>query len=208
VARPPKRDYRPLMVDAAKRRLLAGDEVRMTDIAAELEVSGPLVHYYFRDRQELVDAAWREILADHVADDHATMVANTEDADWDGVRALIERVFAPHRDASHLAHLRAAVEAGNSEALATVLAETHDATISRWRALMEQAQADGVIDTALDTQAVATLVVGISLGVAAVRPRLEPNERRALAEAWATLLRSALDPDFAPPRSNGGAPDR
>jgi AcrR family transcriptional regulator len=189
------------MIEAATRRLLAGDEVRMTDIATELQVSGPLVHYYFSDRQELVDAAWREVLLAFVTDDHERMVQHTGDADWEGVRALIEQVFAPERDAVHRTHLRATVEAVTSEGLAAQLADAHEATITLWQTLMETAQQAGVIDSALDTRAVATLVVAVSLGVAAVRPEPPLEERRAIAEAWTVLLRSALDPDYAPPRS-------
>jgi AcrR family transcriptional regulator len=189
------------MIEAATRRLLAGDEVRMTDIATELQVSGPLVHYYFSDRQELVDAAWREILLSFVDDDHERMVQHAGDADWDGVRALIEQVFAPERDAVHRTHLRATVEAATSEGLAAQLADAHEATITRWQTLMETAQRAGVIDSGLDTRAVATLAVAVSLGVAAVRPDPPAGERYAIAEAWTVLLRSALDPGYRPPRS-------
>lgn len=198
MARPPKKDYVPLMIAAAKRRLLAGEEVRVTDIATELGVSGPLVHYYFTDRQELVDAAWRDILHAFVADDHEETRQYASATDWEGVQALIERVFAPQRDAVHVAHLRAAVEAMSSEELTATVTDVHEATIAGWQELLEAAMADGVVRTDLDPRAVAILVVSISLGVTAVLPELARTDRRNVATTWATMLRAVLDPTFDP----------
>ncbi len=199
MARPAKHEYRPLMIEAAKRRLLAGTEVRITEIAHELEVSGPLVHYYFRDRQELVDVAWREILEAHVADDQREIVERSRDLDWDGVRGLVDRVFAPHRDGVHAAHLRAAVEALSSPQLAETVREVHETTISQWQQLVEAAIADGSAATTLDTRAVAMMVVGISLGITVVEPHLSPADRRNIAAAWTAMLRAVLDPAYQVP---------
>jgi hypothetical protein len=43
------------------------------------------VHFYFGDRQSLVNAAWHEILMAHVSDDLAAVDQLAEEANWSGL---------------------------------------------------------------------------------------------------------------------------
>jgi AcrR family transcriptional regulator len=196
MARPPKDDWVPLMRGRAAARLAEGRDVRIMEIAAELGTSPALVHFYFGDRQRLIDAAWRQILEAYVEDDAARIADAAARTDWDAVAALVREILAPERDAVHRAHVRAAAEGQRSEALAGVLDEVHDATVTRWRDLLVASIERGAAATPLDPQALALLIVAVPLGLAIVRPELEEAQRRSLAEAYTAMLRSVLDPDF------------
>lgn len=198
MGRRPKHDYRPMMVAAARRALERGDEVSITAIAAELEVSPSLVHFYVGDRQRLVDEAWREILLAFVDDDLGEVASFAEARDWDGMAGLVQRVFSAERDAVHVTHVRAAVEALSSEALAAVIADATRTTIESWQSLLELSTAAGVVSTHLDSEAVARIVIALPLGMAVIGTDLDDRQRVALAEAWTTMLRAVLDPTFDP----------
>lgn len=190
----------PLMVSVARRRLEAGDEVRIADVAAELDVSPSLVNFYFGDRQHLVDAAWKEILLTHVDDDQDEVVGAIATHEWDMLRSLVERVFTPERDAVRATHIRGAIEARRNERLGEVIAEVHAATIAGWTRLVEEANAAGVTATGLEPGALARLIVSVPMGVTVVCPDLTDEQQADLADAWFTMLRAVLDPDFEPPR--------
>lgn len=201
MGRTPKEDYVPLMTAAARRRLEAGDEVRISDIANELDVSPSLVNFYFGDRQRLVEAAWREILLAHVHDDQGDVVGATEAHDWDALHALVRRVFTPEREAVRLTHLRAAVEARRNDHLAALVDDVHDATVAGWSELVRAGNAVGVASTALDPDAIARLIVGVPMGISATSPGLSAERLAAVADAWFAMLRAVLDPDYEPPRA-------
>lgn len=193
-----------MMVAAARRALERGDEVSITAIATELEVSPSLVHFYVGDRQTLVDEAWRKILMAFVADDLDDVRSFAEGRDWDGVSDLVQRIMAPDRDVVHLTHVRAAVEALNSAALAQIIADATATTIDSWRSLMELSAQAGIIETALDPEAVARIIMALPLGLAVVGGTdLDDVQRRSLATAWSTMIRATLDPDFDPHASRG-----
>jgi AcrR family transcriptional regulator len=198
MARPPKDDWVPLMRGRAVERLKAGSDVKVMEIAEELGTSPGLVHFYFGDRQHLIDEAWREILWSFVEEDSDEVTRFAKERDWDGVSALIRRILSPDRDATHLAHVRAAAEGQQSSDLDGTLREVHEATIVRWRELIQASVADGTITTDLDADALATLIVAVPLGLAAVVPALSPERRREVARAYATMLRAVLDPEYDP----------
>jgi AcrR family transcriptional regulator len=110
MARPPKEDWVPLMRQEAVKRLQAGRDVKVMDIAEELGTSPALVHFYFGDRQHLVDEAWREILWAFVDQDAERVADFAKDRNWDGVAELVRDVLAEDRDETHVAHVRAAGE--------------------------------------------------------------------------------------------------
>jgi AcrR family transcriptional regulator len=190
----------PLMIDAARRRLEAGDEVTIGAVAAELEVSPALVHFYFGSRQALVDAAWRSIMMAFVSSDQDDVVTFAETSDWDGVGDLVRRIFSPDRDVVHLTHVRAAVEAMRAPALRQLLVEATDVTVGEWKSLIDRYRAAGVVSTPLDGEALGLLFVAVPMGVAVVAPELTDRQRAIVAEAWATMIRAVLDPDFVLPR--------
>jgi AcrR family transcriptional regulator len=198
MARPPKEDWVPLMRRTAVKRLQEGRDVKVMDVAEELGTSPALVHFYFGDRQHLVDEAWREILWAFVDDDAERVAGLAEDRDWEGVQRLVHEILSEERDATHSAHLRAAGEAVSSGDLRATLREVHEATIERWAALMRSASVEGQISTRLDLDALATLLVAVPIGLAAVDPVMEPSRRQKVAEAYAVMLRAVLDPDFSP----------
>jgi AcrR family transcriptional regulator len=198
MARPPKDDWVPLMRGRAVERLKAGADVKVMEIAEELGTSPALVHFYFGDRQHLVDEAWREILWSFVEEDATEVAAFATGRDWDGVAALIRRILSPARDATHLAHIRAAAEGQHSSDLDGTLREVHEATIARWRDLIKESLAEGVISTELDADALATMIVAVPLGLAAVVPQLSPKRRKEVAKVYGAMLRAVLDPDFDP----------
>lgn len=199
MARTAKADYRALMTQVARRRLENGEDVAVTTIAAELDVSPGLVHFYFGDRQSLINAAWQEILMAHVSDDLATVDQLTAQSDWAGVRALTDRVFSEDRDDVHLAHIRASVESQFDTQLAEIFDHATAITTRYWEEQMRAAIALEVARTNLDLHALSILIMSVPLGVAAAQPRLTPEEREALSEAWSTMLRAVLEPGYTPP---------
>ncbi len=197
MARTAKADYRALMTQVARRRLENGEDVAVTSIAAELDVSPGLVHFYFGDRQSLVNAAWHEILMAYVADDLATVDQLAEDANWDGVKNLTDQVFDESRDEVHLAHLRASVESQHDVSLSKIFDAATDVTTHYWEDQLAAGTNLGVVDTPLDLHAVAILFMAVPLGVAAAKPRLTPEERVSLSEVWSTMIRAVLEPGFS-----------
>jgi AcrR family transcriptional regulator len=198
MARPPKEDWVPLMREKAVQRLKEGRDVKVMDIAEELGTSPALVHFYFGDRQHLVDEAWREILWAFVDDDSGRVARFAEDRDWDGVAQLVREILADGRDATHAAHVRAAGQGMTSPDLGATLREVHESTIEKWVGLLRQSIAAGQAETRLDLDAIATLIVAVPIGLAAVDPDMEPERRRAIAEAYTAMLRSVLDADYSP----------
>lgn len=195
MGRTPREDFVPLMVAVARRKLEAGDEVRISEVAAELDVSPSLVNFYFGDRQSLIDAAWKDILEAHVDDDQDVVAGTIAAADWDGLRALVHEVFTADRDAVRLNHTRATVEARRSDELAALIREVHEQTIEGWANLLGLAVSAGIARTDLDHEAVARLVVAVPMGVTLVSPDLTDEQRTAVADAWFAMLRAVLDPD-------------
>jgi len=197
MARPPKEDWVPLMRGEAVKRLREGRDVKVMEIAEELGTSPALVHFYFGDRQHLVDEAWREILWAYVDEDSAAATAAAKARDWGGAAALVGRVLSEDRDAIHAAHVRAAGEGATSADLAATLREVHQATIERWLKILRHAVEDGSAETALDLDALATIIVAVPIGLAAVDPDMEPSRRAAIAKAYTAMLRSVLDGEFS-----------
>jgi AcrR family transcriptional regulator len=197
MARPPKEDWVPLMRSLAVKRLREGRDVKVMDIAEELGTSPALVHFYFGDRQHLVDEAWREILWAHVDDDSERVAELARDRDWDGVAALLSEVLSKDRDEIHSAHVRAAGEGAASADLGATLREVHEATIDHWVRLLRRSIEDGSAETPFDLDAIATLVVAVPIGLAAVDPDMEPTRRAAVAAAYTAMLRSVLDADYS-----------
>lgn len=198
MARPPKEDWVPLMRQEAVKRLKDGRDVKVMDIAEELGTSPALVHFYFGDRQHLVDEAWREILWAFVEGDAGKVARFAEDRDWDGVSRLVRDILSEERDATHAAHVRAAGEGMASPDLAATLREVHESTIEKWVSLLRQSAEAGQVETNLDHDALATLIVAVPIGLAAVDPDMEPRRRRAIADAYTAMLRAVLDAEYSP----------
>lgn len=198
MARPPKEDWVPLMRQEAVKRLKDGRDVKVMDIAEELGTSPALVHFYFGDRQHLVDEAWREILWAFVEGDAGKVARFAEDRDWDGVGRLVRDILSEERDATHAAHVRAAGEGMASPDLAATLREVHESTIEKWVSLLRQSVEAGQVETNLDHDALATLIVAVPIGLAAVDPDMEPRRRRAIADAYTAMLRAVLDAEYSP----------
>jgi len=197
MARPPKEDWVPLMRGEAVKRLREGREVKVMDIAEVLGASPALVHFYFGDRQHLVDEAWREILWSYVDEDSERVAEFARDRDWEGVASLVQDVMSEERDAIHSAHVRAAGEGLSSADLGASLREVHEATIDNWVKLLNASIDAGQAETSLDLDALATLIVAVPIGLAAVDPDMEPSRRAAVAAAYTAMLRSVLDADYS-----------
>jgi AcrR family transcriptional regulator len=200
MARPPKEDWVPLMRSEAVKRLREGRDVKVMEIAEQLGTSPALVHFYFGDRQHLVDEAWREILWAHVDEDTARAADFVKARDWDGMVELVHDVLSEERDAVHTAHVRAAGAGQTSADLAATLREVHEATIDSWVQLLRRTVTEAGVRTELDLDALATLIVAMPIGLAAVDPDMEPSRRDAVAEAYALMLRAVFDPDLVPVR--------
>jgi AcrR family transcriptional regulator len=198
MARPPKDDWVPKMRSSAATRLAQGEDVRIMDIADELGTSPALVHFYFGDRQHLVEEGWKEVLEAYVEEDLTRIADAAERLDWEAVAVLVRDILAPRRDATHLAHVRAAAESQRSDALGATVGEIHDRTIERWRELLLASMARDAASTTLDPEAIATLIVAVPLGLAAVRSHPTARQRRALATAYTAMLRAVLDPEYDP----------
>jgi AcrR family transcriptional regulator len=197
MARPPKEDWVPLMRSEAVKRLREGRDVKVMEIAEDLGTSPALVHFYFGDRQHLVDEAWREILWAYVDQDSERVAEFAQDRNWEGVAVLVRDVLSDERDEIHTAHLRAAGEGQASADLGATLREVHEATIENWVRLLRQSIQEGQAETRLDLDALATLIVAVPIGLAAVDPDMAPERRAAVAEAYTTMLRAVLDADYS-----------
>jgi AcrR family transcriptional regulator len=197
MARPPKEDWVPLMRQEAVKRLQEGRDVKVMEIAEELGTSPALVHFYFGDRQHLVDEAWREILWAFVDQDSERVARFAQDRNWDGVAELVRDILSSDRDAIHTAHVRAAGEGLTSGDLGATLREVHESTIDNWVRLLREAIAAGQAETRFDLDALATLIVAVPVGLAAIDPDMEPARRRAVADVYTAMLRSILDADYS-----------
>jgi AcrR family transcriptional regulator len=171
--------------------------VTVAAIAAELEVSPGLVHFYCGDRQSLINAAWQEILMAHVADDLASINELAEKANWDGVKTLTDQIFDASRDEVHLAHLRASVDSQQDPPLSEIFDSATDVTTRYWEDQVAAGIALGTVATPLDLHALSILIMAVPIGVAAVKPRLTAEERAAVSAAWSTMLRAVLEPGFS-----------
>lgn len=198
MARPPKEDWVPLMRSAAARRLREGEDVRIMDVAEELGTSPALVHFYFGDRQHLVDEAWREILWAFVDEDSERVAEAAGRRDWDAIAALIRDILSEERDASRRAHVRAVGEGVVSPDLGATLREAHEATVRNWTDLLRTSIEQGGAETPLDLEAVCMLVVAIPLGLSALDPEMTPARREAVAAAYTAMLRAVLDAGYSP----------
>jgi AcrR family transcriptional regulator len=196
MARPAKADYVPLMVQLVSKKLLANQEVKIADVASELNVSPALVHFYFHDLKTLVDAAWQHIFMAFVNEDLAAIDEFAPGKNWDGVKQLIDEIFSEARDDIHFAHARALSNRFNSEDFDALISETHEAQITEWQKLMEKYTKEGIVNPIVDVRALALLFVAAPLGVSLVKPSLTPGERKSLSEAWLTMIRGIMDPDL------------
>jgi len=197
MSRPPKEDWVPLMRSEAVKRLREGRDVKVMEIAEQLGTSPALVHFYFGDRQHLVDEAWREILWAYVDDDSQRVAEFAQDRNWEGVSNLVHEVLSEDRDQIHAAHVRAAGEGIASADLGATLREVHEATIDNWVKLLRQSIEEGQAETTMDLDALATLIVAVPIGLAAVDPDMEPARRAAVAATYTAMLRSVLDADYS-----------
>lgn len=196
MARPPKADYVNLMIKLVSKKLLNNEEIKIADVASELQVSPALVHFYFHDLKTLTDAAWQNIFMAFVNEDLDAVNEFAPGKDWDGVRNLIRAIFSAERDDIHFSHAKALTNRFNSEEFNTVVGETHEAQIDSWKNLMEKYTQAGVVKPVVDTQALAILFIAVPLGVALVKPELTPGERKNLSEAWLAMIRAVMDPDL------------
>ena len=196
MARPAKADYVPLMIQLVSKKLLANQEVKIADVASELHVSPALVHFYFHDLKTLIDAAWQHIFMAFVNEDLAAVDEFAPGKNWEGVKQLIDEIFSPDREEIHFAHARALSNRFNSEDFDSLISETHEAQIKEWQKLMDKYTQEGVVAPRVDTRALALLFVAAPLGVSLVKPSLTPGERKSLSEAWLTMIRGIMDPDF------------
>lgn len=196
MARPAKADYVPLMIQLVSKKLLANQEVKIADVASELNVSPALVHFYFHDLKTLVDAAWQHIFMAFVNEDLAAIDEFAPGKNWDGVKQLIDEIFSEQRDDIHFAHARALSNRFNSEDFDALISETHEAQIIEWQKLMEKYTKEGIVNPIVDVRALALLFVAAPLGVSLVKPSLTPGERKSLSEAWLTMIRGIMDPDL------------
>ena len=195
MARTPKEDYRPLMVAAAVKRLRVGEEVKIQDIADELNVSTALVHFYFKEKQDLVAAAWREIFLSFVADDQQKIDEFTPGSNWQGVAELVRDIFSPNRDETHLAHFRGLAEAQRNPKFAQIAAEVQSETVTSWVKLMRKGEEMGTVKLRIDPEVLALLITAVPPGISAIKPELTDAEREQLALVWVNMLRSVLDPE-------------
>lgn len=195
MARTPKEDYRPLMVSAAVKRLRVGEEVKIQNIADELNVSTALVHFYFKEKQDLVAAAWREIFLSFVAEDQQKIDEVMPGSNWQGVAELVRDIFSPHRDETHLTHFRGLAEVQRNPKFAQIAAEVQGETIASWVKLMRRGEEMGTVRLRIDPEVLALLITAVPPGISAIKPELTDAEREQLALLWVNMLRSVLDPE-------------
>jgi AcrR family transcriptional regulator len=186
------------MIELVSKKLLKNEEVKIADIAIELNISSALVHFYFNDLKTLTDAAWQNIFMRYVDEDINAIDAFAPDKNWEGVKELIDQIFSQDRDLNHFAHAKALTNRFNSNEFNEVVEESHDAQIRLWKELMHKYTQEGIVDPVVDTKSLALLFIAAPLGIALVEPELSETERKGLANAWLTMIRAVMDPDFNP----------
>jgi AcrR family transcriptional regulator len=183
------------MISAAANKLRRGDEVKVSEIANELGVSTALVHFYFKERQDLVAAAWREIFLAFVTEDQARIDQFAPGNNWEGVAGLVREIFSKERDEIHLAHFRGLYEATKNPKFAEIAAGVQAETVKSWVELMQKYEQLGIVKLRVPSEIVALLITSVPPGISAIRPDLNEQEREHLALLWVNMLRSALDVD-------------
>lgn len=138
MARRAKEDDVAVMTESAERRLLAGEEVKVGDIAAEFGVTPGLVHFDFGDRRTLEDAAWREILSASVDADLEAVGEYGARGDWDALlrHSLASGVVATDLEPRALAALVVALPLGLSAVLPDLDDVTRVAIADAWTAML------------------------------------------------------------------------
>lgn len=195
MARIPKEDYRPLMIDAAVKKLRNGDDVKIQEIATELSVSTALVHFYFKEKQDLVAAAWRKIFLSFVAEDQQRIDELTLGSEWQGIFELVRDIFSEDRDEIHQAHFRGLYEATRNPKFAQIATEVQQETIESWVRLIKQGEQQGTIALRVDPEILALFIISVPPGISAAKPELNDREREQLALLWANMLKAVLDPE-------------
>lgn len=209
--RPPQppegsRDIRAALLDSAivlfSSQSVAGTTV--ASIAAMTGVSPAMAHYYFKNRQQLIDAVVEERLiplVDHVWSDFEPAKSRRDDFDLlAAIRGIVDKLLNAAKQAPWLPNLWITEILSESGALRQrVLPHVFSTHLQEFEPLFQNAQAAGRINSALIPRfAMGTIVGAVLLPLVLVKangPNAEGLEQHVHAHVTA-FLQSGLSPSL------------
>lgn len=174
----------------------AGRVPKMASITKKLGVSAPMVNHHFGDSAGLIRRAWREIVLSSIRDDYLFLDDLAAKNDWEGLSDFIYEIFAPERQASRLAHLRAVSESIADNQVREVVLEAQELTRQSWFNFITKHTDAGNLAKRVDVNAMAILFAAMPLGITAARLDLSQLERRQVSNAWFIIILAMLKPDY------------
>src|SRR6202049_1630554 len=170
------------LVIAAYRRIAeAGFRGRRTrDVAAEAGVNIATLHYYFPTKEALI----RGVVGHAMGRFRTTFAPGSKPGEQLAAQLQGVRRLASHEPELFVVMGELALRSGRDPAIAAIFKETIDAWHSTLRTLVGHAQKEGFVDSRLDPDTVASLVIATLNGLFMVRVANTASERvdRALGQ--------------------------
>jgi AcrR family transcriptional regulator len=188
---------RAAMIQAAADCLLAGDEVKVLDIAEKAGVRHTLIYRHFPDggRDELIAEAYAQLFRGSVVEDLQlirTLSSNPQTL-RDQLRTRYRQTLSPARDEIRWARLEALSKARSNPYIFSKLEATRKELLDL--AVNTLDDLTGWELEPASTRAFAVLMLGIPLGSTPMLGRdASRAERNALADIWADMVVGFLHP--------------
>ncbi|MEY3561803.1 MAG: hypothetical protein RL068_955, partial [Actinomycetota bacterium] len=192
MSRPPRADFRELLIEEVCKQLLVGDKVHVAEACKSIGISPSLVNHYFRDKGELVREAWLRLVLAFIAEDYELLDRFGKTADWNGVETFIFQVFGPDRNSVRNAHIRGLAAGSLDAELGNQVQQSQLETTKRWFGLLKTYTDNDVLHPKVDLWSLAILFSAVPMGVTAVAGELGEQERLAMTQAWVSMLRAVL----------------
>ena len=163
------------LVLAAYRRLAEGgfEGLRTRDVAAEAGVNIATLHYYFPTKEALI----RGVVGHAMGRFRTTFAPGSKPGEQLAAQLQGVRRLASHEPELFVVMGELALRSGRDPAIAAIFKETIDAWHSTLRTLVGHAQKEGFVDSRLDPDTVASLVIATLNGLFMVRVANTASER-------------------------------
>lgn len=205
-ATPDAEPRRQELVLAAYRTLAtAGFEgLRTRDVAAEVGVNVATLHYYFPTKEALI----RGVVAHAMGRFRTTFAHGSRPGEQLAAQLQGVRRMATHEPELFVVMGELALRSGRDPVIAGIFKETIDAWHSTLRTLVEHAQKEGFVDSKLDPDTVASLMIATLNGLFMVPVANTASERvdGALSQLESFLGISAPGRRGVPRRRSRPAP--
>jgi AcrR family transcriptional regulator len=163
-----------LVLAAYQRIAEAGFEgLRTRDVAAEVGVNVATLHYYFPTKESLI----RAVVGHAMGRFRTTFAPGSKPGEQLAAQLQGVRRLATQEPELFVVMGELALRSGRDPAIAAIFKDTMDAWHSTVRTLVSHAQGDGFVDSSLDPDAVASLVIATLNGLFMVQVETAPSER-------------------------------